>query len=140
MSDEEWVDIKKHPRDGFDMFKGFKDSPLHILYETARVLVAHHEWKSEGYYPRSSDIPVETERRTHDADAVLSSQMLAAADMFDALCYPRVYKKAFPYETVELILRKDYKGNPLYVTQLLGRFNKSSQQRTKQLNLEAITE
>ena len=43
LSDEEWVDIKKHPRDGFDMFKGFKDSPLHILYETARVLVAHHE-------------------------------------------------------------------------------------------------
>lgn len=46
-------------------------------------------------------------------------QMVAAADMYDALSCRRVYKPALPFDEVEAVLRSQYKGNSKYIDDVL---------------------
>ena len=79
LSEEEWVEMKKHPEIGYRIAKSSPD-----LVKIADYIMSHHEnWDGSGY-PRGlkgQNIP-------------LPSRILAIADAFDAMTENRVYRKA----------------------------------------------
>ena len=87
-TDEEWMELRRHPQIGFDLVKG------HVPMNVARVVLAHHE-RYDGYgYPNrigGSDIPLE-------------ARVLQVADAFDAITSERPYQPALPvsYAVAEL--------------------------------------
>lgn len=122
LNEHELAIMNGHPRLGFLELKDPE-------YGRVKKLVAgHHEYKSKPY-PRNGTerrsrgiIPrKQQDRREHDPQITMLSQMIAAADMFDALSSPRAYKPAMPKEEVERILRKQYTGDSLYLEQILAR-------------------
>lgn len=81
LSDEEFEIIKKHPEMGYDMVKneGFADSVLDIIRH-------HHEHLDGTGYPdhlRNTQITVD-------------AQIVAVADVWDAMTSERPYKSEFP--------------------------------------------
>ena len=95
LTDEEFEVIKQHPLLGADMLKDVpvKGEPLvKYAYEICRW---HHERYDGRGYPDGlvgEDIPI-------------SAQIVALADVYDALTSPRVYKPAFSHEkAVEMIV------------------------------------
>lgn len=90
--EEEWTTMKSHVFHGEQLVQNI--GWLNIAYD---VVASHHEkWDGSGY-PRQlsgNDIPI-------------SARIFMVADVFDALCSERPYKKAFTYEeSMEVI----YKG------------------------------
>ena len=96
LTDEEFAIMKTHSMVGANMLAGLpihQEEPLvKAAYEIARW---HHERYDGRGYPdglKGDDIPI-------------SAQIVALADVYDALTSERVYKKAFPHEVaVEMIL------------------------------------
>ena len=96
LTDEEFAIMKTHSAIGADMLSSldaYQDEPLvRVGYEIARW---HHErWDGRGYPDglKGDEIPI-------------GAQIVALADVYDALTSERVYKKAFSHETaVEMIL------------------------------------
>lgn len=96
LTDEEFQIIKRHPLIGADMLSsipGVEDEPLvKTAYEIARW---HHERYDGRGYPdgiSGDDIP-------------LSAQVVAVADVYDALTAKRVYKDAFsPEVALQMIM------------------------------------
>lgn len=90
-TEEEWVTMKSHVFHGEQLVQNI--GWLNIAYD---VVAGHHEkWDGSGY-PRelSGDkIP-------------LSARIFMVADVFDALCSERPYKKAFTYEESMEIIHK----------------------------------
>ena len=71
-----------------DEYTGFKD--------IKNIVVCHHEKVSGKGYPlglKNTEIP-------------LASQIISVADIFDALTYERVYKKALSFEQAVFLLKK----------------------------------
>ncbi len=95
LTDEEYEIMKTHSMIGANMLK---DLPIHQnepLVKTAYEICRwHHERYDGGGYPdglRGDDIPI-------------SAQIVALADVYDALTSERVYKKAIPHDTaIEMI-------------------------------------
>ena len=87
LTKEEFAVIKTHTDIGYKILGGSKRL---LLKEAAIISYTHHEcWNGTGY-PRGlagEDIP-------------LSGRITTLADIFDALCSERVYKKAWPVEEV----------------------------------------
>lgn len=80
---DEFETMKTHTVVGHQILAG-SASPLFQL--AAELAHSHHEWWDGGGYPdgrRGDDIP-------------LSGRLVAIADVFDALCSQRVYKRAWP--------------------------------------------
>lgn len=105
-TDEEYEIMKTHSMQGAMMLEKvtkYKDEPLvKTAYEIARW---HHErWDGRGYPDglKGEEIPI-------------SAQVVALADVYDALTSPRVYKKAFTHEqALEMILNGECGSfNPL---------------------------
>ena len=59
------------------------------------------------------------ERRHPDEHVNALSEIVAAADVFDALNSKRAYKKPMTKDEIENIMRKDYTGNQKYVDMVL---------------------
>lgn len=90
LSAEEWVQMKRHPQIAHDLL-----SSVNYLCSSVDIPWCHHEkWDGSGY-PRAlrgSDIP-------------LAARVFAVVDVWDALSFDRVYKKAWPEEQVLQHLR-----------------------------------
>lgn len=120
---DERRNIERHPRLGFIKL----DTPE--FKEVRKVIVGHHEYKLFPY-PRSGtdrrkDKRKDSERREKDETMTQLTEMLAAADIFDALANHRPYKKPFSRDEIKKIMSKQFTGNQRYVKQVLRRYEGS---------------
>jgi HD-GYP domain-containing protein (c-di-GMP phosphodiesterase class II) len=79
LTDDEWVDMKRHPKIGHDMIKD-----IGFLSGAATLILAHHERFDGKGYPRglaTDDIPI-------------GSRIFVLADTFDAMTSDRPYRAA----------------------------------------------
>jgi len=107
LTDEEWAVMRQHPAIGAGIIGKHKNE----LLETARVVaLGHHErWNGQGY-PRArkgEDIPIE-------------ARVIAVADVFDALCSARPYKKPWPLDDATAYLQRH--SGDLFDPDLVPRF------------------
>ncbi|PJG57852.1 HD domain-containing phosphohydrolase [Aeromonas cavernicola] len=110
---EEWDVMKTHAQLGQDMLSG---SNLTLFQIGATIAGNHHEkWDGNGY-PRGlqgTDIPLE-------------GRIVALADVFDALCSDRCYKRAWPLDDVLAFIEQE-KGkhfDPTLVTLMMANLDK----------------
>lgn len=80
---EEFELMKTHTTVGHQILAG-SSSPLFQL--AAELALSHHEWWDGSGYPNGSA----------GRDTPLSGRIVAVADVFDALCSRRTYKRAWP--------------------------------------------
>lgn len=79
LTDEEWVDMRRHPKIGHDMIKD-----IGFLSGAAQIVLAHHERFDGKGYPRglaADEIP-------------LGARIFVLADTFDAMTSDRPYRAA----------------------------------------------
>ncbi|MFP5297912.1 MAG: HD domain-containing phosphohydrolase [Actinomycetota bacterium] len=83
LTGEEWVEMHKHPRLGFEML-----SHIDFLRDAAAIVLAHHErWDGKGY-PQALA-----------AEAIpLGARIFAVSDTIDAITSDRPYRKARSFE------------------------------------------
>jgi response regulator RpfG family c-di-GMP phosphodiesterase len=116
----EYEIIKLHTNIGYDMLKG---SQLHMLQAAAIIAKEHHErYDGKGY---SAGLKGE--------NIHIFARITAMADVFDALCCDRVYKKAWPLEDV-LAYFQEAKGgqfDPVLVDLLFNNLNEFLKVRDK---------
>lgn len=99
LSDEEFMEMKKHPKLGRDSLRHAEkmlgeSSFLNLAQEVA---FTHHEkWDGSGYplCLAGENIP-------------LPGRLMALADVYDALISERIYKRAFSHEEAKDIIIKD---------------------------------
>jgi HD-GYP domain-containing protein (c-di-GMP phosphodiesterase class II) len=91
LTDDEWVDMRKHPRIGHDMI-----SDIGFLSGAAEIVMAHHERYDGKGYPRglkAEEIPI-------------GARIFVIADTFDAMTSDRPYRRALtPQASREEIIR-----------------------------------
>jgi len=84
LDDDEWIEMRKHPIYAYEML-----NRISYLAPSLAIPYCHHEkWDGTGY-PRGiagEEIPLE-------------ARIFAIADVWDALCSDRPYRKALPAET-----------------------------------------
>ncbi|MBI5065900.1 HD domain-containing protein [Candidatus Woesearchaeota archaeon] len=119
LTSEELEVIKSHSR------LGFLEIDDELEYGLIKpIIVAHHEYKKEGYPRKGRDRRKKArnkDRRKRKADINKLAEIIAVADMYDALTSSRSYKIALPKEEVEKILKTQYTGSTKYVEQVLDR-------------------
>ncbi len=119
LDDGEQAVMRGHPRLGFLELEGFPYA------DVRRVVVSHHEYKGdayprcgterrqvEAYLPAGRD---GRERRSPDPTIATLAQIVAAADIYDALANARSYKSSLPPLEIERIMRTQFKGDQRYV-------------------------
>ena len=85
LTDEEFEQIKKHPRIGYNILKGIPK-----MEDVLDGVLYHHErWDGRGYPTRLAGEAIP-----------LYGRILAVADTFDAMSSTRSYRKAMPREKV----------------------------------------
>ena len=140
LTDQEFEIMKTHTVVGSQMMDNL---PIHTeepLVKVARSICRwHHErWDGRGYPDglKGDDIPI-------------SAQIVALADVYDALTSPRVYKPAFPHEkAVEMILGNQCGTfNPLLMEilqevapELPEQLQARDESRTAQLEMRSVTQ
>lgn len=91
------------------------------------VVIGHHEYIAAGFPRGGSDRRQSTressERREADAALASMTQILAVADMSDALASQRSYKEPYPVSQIGETLRDQFTGDPRYVAQILSRLS-----------------
>jgi len=92
LTPEEYEIIKKHSDIGFKILKK-SNRPLFQL--GAKICLEHHEWWNGNGYPNG----------LKGKQISLEARICAIADVFDAVCSDRVYKKAVPVEEAFEIIR-----------------------------------
>jgi HD-GYP domain-containing protein (c-di-GMP phosphodiesterase class II) len=75
LTEREWEEIRRHPRTAARLLQRTS------LHDLADIIVAHHERPDGSGYPNG--IP--------SADVALEAQIVAAADVYDAMLSPRPY-------------------------------------------------
>ena len=91
VTEEEFNELKKHPKKGADILKGIKR-----LDEISTAILTHHERYDGKGYPRGlagEDIP-------------LAGRIICLADSFDAMASNRPYRNALPMEIVRAEIEK----------------------------------
>jgi HD-GYP domain-containing protein (c-di-GMP phosphodiesterase class II) len=102
LSEEEWIEMKKHPEIGYRIAMASPE-----LASIAEFILTHHErWDGTGYPLglKGSEIP-------------RHSRILAVVDAYDAMTVDRVYRKALNKEEAmnELIANKGTQFDPQIV-------------------------
>lgn len=123
LDEDERRSIERHPRLGFIKL----DTPE--FEKVRKMIVGHHEYKLSPY-PRSGidrreDKRKDSERRKKDETTMQLTEVLAVADIFDALASHRSYKKPFSRDEIKKIMSKQFTGNQRYVEQVLRRYEDS---------------
>lgn len=116
--------MDQHTRYGFDRLvePGFT--------QVRKIVVAHHEVKDcpyprTGIERRQEERPT-PERRFSEPEIRRLTELVAVADMFDALASARGYKPALNMSEVGRLMTAQYKGNPTLVELCLERYGKGS--------------
>jgi len=109
LSEKELIIIKRHPIEGEKMLHNTDLSP--IILNSVRL---HHErWSGDGYPDGLSGSRI-----------LLDAQIIAIADVYDALTADRPYRKALPpYHALEVILTMEKDFNPIVVTAFRNSLN-----------------
>jgi putative two-component system response regulator len=102
LTDEEWIEIKKHPEVGAELIKD-----IHYLASAIPVILYHHErWNGSGYPHglKGEKIPV-------------IARIVAIADSFDAMTTQRPYRKELSPEQAfnEVVSGSGVQYDPLIV-------------------------
>ena len=91
LTEEEYVQIKKHPEIAYDLIKNLRP------YEKSSLFVLHHhEWVNGNGYPKglkNSEIPI-------------GAKVIGVADAFDAMTTIRPYRGAFTNDEAVIELKK----------------------------------
>lgn len=121
--------MQHHVRLGFWTIQAM-ESQLHGYDIVKKIAVAHHEFTTTPY-PRSStkSIPknvITSERRQTDKSISYLSQIVAIADMTDALRHARSYKTGFSRREVEWILRHEFQGDPQLIDHAVWRLSEEA--------------
>lgn len=92
LDDAEWAEMKLHVIKGWDILQG-QDNP--IIKMAASLVLDHHEkWDGSGY-PNGKK----------QEEISLEGRITAIADVFDALCSKRCYKKAWTLTEAKLEIK-----------------------------------
>ena len=139
-TDEEFAIMKTHTTVGADMMDAVPVHGSETLITVARDICRwHHErWDGRGYPDglKGDEIPI-------------SAQIVALADVYDALTSARVYKPPFPHEKAVQMIRNGECGafNPLLLEiledvadQLPDRLQGGSQNWTSQMELRSVAQ
>jgi PAS domain S-box-containing protein/putative nucleotidyltransferase with HDIG domain len=90
LTDEEWLIIKKHPVQAFELL-----SPIEYLRPALDIPYCHHEkWDGSGY-PRG----------LKEEQIPFAARIFAVVDVWDALMSDRPYRKGWPEEKVYAFLK-----------------------------------
>jgi len=94
LSTEEWALMKQHPEIGGKLIKKANEQLIRqlgfgLLHSAYNIIVDHHEWWDGTGYPRGKK----------GIEISIEGQIIAIADVFDALTTRRPYKAAYPIET-----------------------------------------
>lgn len=119
LDEKELSIMSKHPRLADAELKKF------LPLDARRIIVSHHEFKAKPYprkflERREGIRPVVRERRRRNLIEAFT-QIVAAADMYDALTFSRSYKSGFPLERVREIMIDQFTGKPILIAQLVTR-------------------
>jgi HD-GYP domain-containing protein (c-di-GMP phosphodiesterase class II) len=109
LTDEEWLEMKKHPLYGYDLLMKTK---FPLLEEAAKIVVQHHERYDGKGYPYGLD-----GEKIHLAAAIIS-----VVDSYDAMTTDRVYRDRLSKEEAlqEIIANKGKMYHPIVVDTFLS--------------------
>lgn len=79
LSEEDWYKIKEHPQTGYNLLKNI-DFPIPL----ARIVLEHHEFYNGEGYPNNKP----------NEQLLIESQILAVADVLEAMMLARPYRRA----------------------------------------------
>lgn len=90
LTEREWVEIRRHPQTAARLFQTAE------LHELADIVIAHHERPDAKGYPHG----------IASGATPLEAQIVAVADVYDAMLSPRPYAPALPPEEAQLELER----------------------------------
>ena len=118
LNDDEKRIIKQHPRWTFLKLIAFKEGDI------KKIIIQNHEYGKEPYPRKGGDRRktkrIVNERRKKDLEIDKLVQIIAIIDMYDALAHKRSYKESLDKEEISKILKKDFRGNKIYIDQILN--------------------
>ncbi|MCX7948983.1 MAG: HD domain-containing protein [Treponemataceae bacterium] len=93
LTEEEWQIMRQHPWIGGKLIRVANQQLIDelgygLLHTAYNLIVDHHEWWDGSGYPQ----------RKKEKEISIEGQIVAIADVFDALSTKRPYKEAFPFE------------------------------------------
>jgi len=101
LTGEEFKIVKNHSRDGFNILKDYNNEGV------KKIVVGHHEVNIKNCYPRNINNSFKERfenRRNFDEKIKLLTEIVAIADVYDALASKRSYKGGFKFEDIQDIM------------------------------------
>lgn len=87
-----------------------------------KVALPHHDEFSIHPYPRNGSKDYEGPEKRHTTPRMQElSQMMTVAEKFDALASQRAYKEPLSGSKIEDTLRAEFRGNPVFIEQVMQR-------------------
>jgi putative nucleotidyltransferase with HDIG domain len=111
LTDQDWIEIKKHPIDGYKILSCIDD-----FRQFAEIVLHHHErWDGQGYPHglKEEEIP-------------LASRIIAIVDAYDVMTHDRIYKEKMSKDQAlkEILRNKGKQFDPNIVDEFIKYINK----------------